>query len=753
MTLTAYASEQESLGYFRIFARPPGGFRREITLFRGAPVTPGSVSLADPFTEQTAQLALPQVTIFDTPGSGDLDWLVPDTDIDIVFQNTGNYEFNWRWEGFIVAYAVSLAGTDSTTSVDLKGCFYALDNFLAIPRYPHRPIPYEILMAMAFDQADHPCRLGKFQILFPEGWAHKVPEFKDPRYLSALKPWGVTTGQRWTGFTSRSTGSWEPMLSSHVQTMLTVMFAEGGRQWSIRNLGLRRPELFLRRAPDSEDGRIIEVQLGSPGVKMDASRDFSQRADVLYGMGQDEAGINYSGMEVSPDGKTTYFKPFAWSARAYPRKKNPMYDKSVTPKETMIRFQDGVDEVSALKIAQGQYQRFAEPGITGNISLNADLRYADGSLCPRMLIRAGATLRIKGLFGVVEGVLAHVTQVSIDFKGMTATLTFDTKYRDALTVEEVQARTRDALTPMRALQLGKYSNTIQDLILPWSYQAGSGMIPLESKNFFLKKVMDGDEFPYEKLTRQYPPSNPSYRPWYLRVGPMDDQNSSKNWCGDVAIPIRMGQAGTIRLTQIAAYDKHGNVMKVKFHVSIYTGIGVTPSNLPHFPHDPRGEPVDEEEKNPETPPLRYLKPRKKGVDGVRDKDRDFIPSHYKTFQAHPMYEAAWEAAQPNGFEWPWGSDANLATTGADLVVGWGNFHEPAGYSPGRFSKGADRTGILEDATQWGWNLEKFLKFDSNLNNRLDEMSGMLHILIYCDDQGDEPVFFMGRLVRVDPGTS
>ena len=53
-SLSAYASEQESLGYFRIFATPPSPKdpkdkkRREITIFRGAPITVTSVSTADP---------------------------------------------------------------------------------------------------------------------------------------------------------------------------------------------------------------------------------------------------------------------------------------------------------------------------------------------------------------------------------------------------------------------------------------------------------------------------------------------------------------------------------------------------------------------------------------------------------------------------------------------------------------------------------------------------------------------------------
>jgi hypothetical protein len=359
--LQAYASEQEPMGFFRIFATPPGGYQREITLFRDAPTKVGTVSTQDPFTEVTASLNFPQITVFDTPGEGDLDWLVPNCDIDIVWQNVGGYDFDWRWEGYIAAYNFSLSGADSSFTTDLKGAFYGLDDYLAIPSFPKQPIPYEILISQAFDQDEHPAHLGKFRILFPEDWDIKVPPFNDPSYLVALKPWGVATDQLWTGFTSRSTGTWEPLLTGHVQSLLTVMFAEGGSQWSIRNRGHRRPELFLRRIPDTEDASIIEITLGAPGVAFDGSRDYTQRAGIIYGAGQDEAGIAFSNIQVSPDGRTTTFEPFAYNPRLYPRKNNPSYDPRLKPKETMLRFQDGVDEVSAVKIAQGQYQRFSEP--------------------------------------------------------------------------------------------------------------------------------------------------------------------------------------------------------------------------------------------------------------------------------------------------------------------------------------------------------------------------------------------------------
>jgi hypothetical protein len=98
--------------------------------------------------------------------------------------------------------------------------------------------------------------------------------------------------------------------------------------------------------------------------------------------------------------------------------------------------------------------------------------------------------------------------------------------------------------------VGKYSNTIQDLVLPWSYKAGSGIIPTPAKEFFNEKLPPNATFPFEEWTTKYPPKNPSYRPWYIEIGPTNTSNSSKNWSAVkrdniqlAAIPIRMSQAG------------------------------------------------------------------------------------------------------------------------------------------------------------------------------------------------------------------
>ena len=732
MTLKAVPVNQEKIGYFRVYAKPPGEDRREITLFRGSPITVDNFSTADPFTDTTAQLTFPQITIFDNPGHGDLYWMVRDCDIDIVWHNYGSSEWDFTWEGFIVSMDLSLSGSESVFSVQLKGALFGLDNFVAKPKFPRRPIPYEVLIERAFDQKKHPCGLKKLKITFPDNWNKKVKEYRGPSgYKRSLRPEGVTPGQKWTGLISRNTGSWDPMLSGHVQGMLTVMFDEGGSQWTIRNRGNRRPELFLRRPKDGDEPGILNVVLGGPGIGFQASKDFTQSANIFYGQGKDEAGITFSGMGANTHG-ATHFKPYAAIPTAFPREGNPILDKKIRPKETMIKFQDGLDEVAAARVAEAQLQRFSEPGFTGTLTLQADPVDGDGKPFPRMLIKAGATMCLKGLQGLGDGLLVHITQTTANPADLTMSLTFDSKYRDVLTVDEVRARTRDALSPLRSLQVGKFSNTIQDLLYPWNYGEGSGMIPsgagFSAKNFFLNKVPNDAEFPWEEWTTKYPPKE--YPQFYIKIPKTDTQDSNNNWSGiprdgaeKKSIPIRMGYSGNIRLTQIAAYNRHGQVMPVRFHVSIYDNAGTGPTAMPQFYDDPDD--------------LRWLKPKE-------------ITTSYETGQSHPFISGGWEAIQPDGTIPE--SDALLVRPEAGLRVGWGTYFEPAGYSPGRFSRGGTRTGLLQDESTWSWDLSKNFSQTEVDAPPLHDWGGHLFVNIYCDEQGDEPVFFLGRLFREEPGT-
>lgn len=731
MGLEATAVDLQAVGYFRIYARPPGGDREEITFFRGAPTQIDMLETSDPFGDSSAALSFPQITIWDRPGSGDLKWLVPYTDIDIVWQNADGYNFDWTWEGFSIDESLALSASDSGLSLECRGALHQADNYLAAPYYPQRPVPYEILIREALSPAKRPgLRTKELAVEFPTGWNTTVPVFNQPDAFWFLKPWGVTTGQQWTGLTSRSTGSWDPVLTGYVQGLLSVMFDEGGSQWTIRKDVGRKPTLFLRRIPSRDDPNMLVVELGTPGVEITISRDFTQSANVIYGQGTDAAGVAFSGMEINNLGDQTYFTPFSAARTVYPTSSNPSYNPNISRKETLLRFPDGMDEVAAKQLANAQLARFADPGYTGTMTLKVDPYLVEnGQTFPRLLVQAGRSILVKGIRGDSTGVQFHITQATVSVQEGSITLTIDSKYRDQLTVSEVQARTRDALTPLRSLQTGKYSNTVQDLLKPWSYTDGSGMVPEGSKEFFTKLIPDTAAFPWVEWTKKYPPKNPAYSKFYLKIPKANLTNSANNWAGDTtngvfkaALPIKMSQSGTIRLSQLAAYDQDGNVLPVYFHASIYNNSGVSPRDMPRIP----------------TGTVKIVKP---------------ATATFPAGQPNPFFEGAWEKIQPNGAET---SDPGVTfPESAGFVMGWGNYYELAGYSPGLSSRGAPVSGKLEDEQPWSFDTSSMPGFDkyNPANNVNNAGAGVMYIMIYCDAQATQDVYFLGRLFRQEPGTA
>jgi len=837
--LSARKTADSDFGYFQIKATTIAGNSTDITTFRDIPTNIVEMSTRDPFGDASCSLSLPQITVFDSPGVGDLFWLRPYTNIDIrwvppegrkkkvgssddegpdfsqieatsnettkgirdlidqsfsignlipglfdynqniwnVYQtmleenliqppqgytdydalkdadlaeiieayenNTSTpyielfnlYRFpakNWKWEGFIASYDVSSNSGGSELTIQCKGALYQLDNYLSKPEHPSSPIPYETLIKRSFNPETHPgLATRKLEIAFPKGWSKKASKAIDEK-PSYLAPVGVNPGEKWSGLTSRSTGAWDNTLTGFVQGLLSVMFTPEGKQWTIYKLPGRKPLLTVRRQPEAPKKANLHINAESPGVDISISRDFTQSVNLIYGQGKDFAGVSYSGQSVTPNGKTTY-DPFAYSPQVYPpTKSNDRYaPKIAVPKEGLIQFPQGLSEVDAKEVAEQQYRRFADPGYTGTITLQTDPK-AEDSVFSRFLIQAGMSIVVYNLLGN-PWVVFHIVEANVNISSGTVTLSVDSKFRDHLTWGEVRARTRDALIPLRTLQVGQYSLILQDVLLPWSTRAGSGIIPSgkpwSAVRFFNDILPSDAKFPYEKWTKKYPPKNHRY--WYIKARKRTWNNADENWAvtaSETAFPVTAAQAANIRLTEIAAYDKHGNVKKVKFHVSFYLNRGTNVKSMPRI----------------------YKLDSGKTAKLLDDRG-------YEVGQHYPFFKDAWETVRSDGGT----IQPNQQTTSeASLQVGWGNYFEPAGYSPGLYSKGGEKTGQLRDETPWSFDTTNqankewdHYNPEENRKKQRDGIIGMLYVMIFCDDDPDEDTYFMGRIFREEPGTS
>ena len=90
-----------------------------------------------------------------------------------------------------------------------------LDNYLAKPEYPQRPLPYEWAIARQFLNKPS-LRLHPLRIVWPDWWEQDL-RAAGQRAERTCIPAGVTEGENWTGLLTRSTGTWDPVLTSYIQ--------------------------------------------------------------------------------------------------------------------------------------------------------------------------------------------------------------------------------------------------------------------------------------------------------------------------------------------------------------------------------------------------------------------------------------------------------------------------------------------------------------------------------------------------------
>lgn len=735
MTVRATPTFGEA-GYYTVSITVPGEQTVDVTMFREAPTQIQSFSFTDPFGPAVATVAFPQVTALEECGQGDLWWMVPNADVDIVWRDDKGNATDWRWEGYLASEEIG----PTTRTWQCKGALQQVDNFLAKPQIQIRPVPLEHVIRDAFDPARSPSlRTKPLYIDWPDEWptvlqpsdVNKAYEqtSKDGTIVeSPLVPEGVVVGERWSGYATRDTGAWANKLSL-IQDKLKNMVAPDGSSWTVSCATGRQPVLHVRQQKFRPDEKTWHVTYGAPGVECQVARDWSQAENVIYGTGKGLDGQQFSNMFIHADGKTVDYQPFAALPSVY-----PAMDTSTgiaagrMRREVLTSFDEGLDFPAAKRVTEAQLRKMAEPGLVGSIALTSDPR-RDGIAIHRALIRAGDTIAVHGLLG--RTVLFHITESTFDTNSAQVSLSVDSKYRDAVTVEEVQNRTRDALAPINSLKLGRFNPAITDLILPWSYMEGAGCIPQQGIN--LLKQVGGDPFPWTSWTTKYPPKD---RPeWYVKI----PKASEKVLRGEVpllaetrwtstGIPIYVGQFGSIGLTQLAIYDENGNVLPVSFHFSVYQTYITDPSFMPQIP----------------------------------DEGFDSTVYRYQVTEPYPFFRNAFEKIDISGQEFS--SDVQNVTdaSGGSRIAGWGNGVVRAGYSPGTpTGLGANKTGKLHDEEAWKYDTTRYKDWaaysaQETRDNAVPgegDTPGFIYGMLFCDDVIDQDIYILGRLFRQPDGTS
>jgi hypothetical protein len=766
-------------GTLRVHMMSPQGGPVDVTYYRGIPTQVTNFTLQDPFGPSTAEISFPQLSAFDNPHSPELTWISAGANLDLYWLDYQKAEAAFQaalaenptaddalqaqmrakaesislvklWEGYVASAAYNQTEDDSTISLQCKGALFQADNYLAYPQFPPTPIPYELLIRDGLNPVTHPTlRTTGVKITFPPGWTTKVPNLSTtPGYL---KPWGVKQGDNWTGLTTRSTGSWNKMLTGQIQALLSLMYAADGSQWTLMLNTGRIPELRLRPYHRSPQRDSLEVTVAQPGVAINLTEDWTAAANVYYGQGTDISGTAFSNSVVSNDGSRTSYAPFAAMRQVHPPTStgNRWFDHTVMRQETYVQFDEGLSAAAATALAQSQLARTASPGFQGTVTLTIDPARYDyvtdtRTTVSRFLITPGMTLLINGFQGKTAPLLVHIAQVSVSPMDASVELTVDSKFRDYLTVSQVRARTRDKLATIRSLKVGAYTTQIQDQRKPWSYSAGSGIIPSapagkgpNGRDLFMRYATGSDVFPWTTLTRRFPPK--SHSGYYITIGnPGPSSNYTKNWSAlkdTYAVPVLMAEQGNIRLTQVAAYDRDGNVMPIRFHISFYYEAGVNATSMPMIPGP--------------------------GIPGYLASLRNHVSQHY------PFFPGAFEKYDPNLAPKPAG---DFTVGQADVKIGWGNYYQGAGYWPSMQTDQSGTTnsvvggvpivghptGMMVDETSWDFNTSTDQNFQQRPTKNFPQNStaGIMFVMIYAEALHlNQPVYFLGRCFRQEPGTT
>lgn len=743
----------------------PAGRAVDVTLLRGAPTQLENYSSGDPFGDSTAVFSFPAITPFDDLEAGDLgQWLGYYSDVDLfwvpglpasslgydgeplvisalsnqpdlitpaVLRNSSGDSLGDNrikvWEGYLASMDFSASATSANLQIQCQGALFQADRYLMKPFFPSQSWPLEMLIALAFDRKRKPhLRTHTLITAWPHGWKLKYPKYTGSTvYTPVGKP-----GNLWSGYSSRSTGSWDHAMTGFVQDLLTVMITDKrtgvaiGNQWTVQHSrqGIaspagRQPVLTVRdrfRPPD------FSIWLGTPGVDVELSGDSTQSENIIYGDGTDSDGTVWRNAVISASGRYTDYLPVAASRSVYPPSGDG-FDPHGFASEAYTKFGDGFSQPEAATVAAQQLGRDEHPGWSGTITLRTDVLsesvvgsplttsggpigdplgpYPAGEILPRWLIRAGMTVLLKGFLGSGEtGVPLHVSAVQVSPMEGTVALTVDTRYRDLLTVDEAMSRTRDPLTPVKMLQVNKTSVLIDDLRAPWDYSAGAGYIPKLSLGFHKNKPTS-ELFPYDTWRRKHPPLN--YGHYYIKVN-AGAPTTKARWT-QKAVPVLTGEKGTISHTEFSVCDKFGHPLKIPFHVSFYK-VNVTPSAMP-----------------------------RKGA-------------NYSPYQ-NGAFEQVSSATGTQIFKFFSPDDS--------LIIGWGNQSDHvmnrAGFWPGRESHHDPATGLLVDDASWGYDndFKAFFVAPNRPGRRPVAADISIYVMIYAEYH--EPVYFMGRLWRQNPG--
>lgn len=239
---------------------------RDCTFERGISMVPLRWSKAEPFGDLAAEFRFPWLTPFEPIP----DWLGDPANGE--FRNVDLYQLkppdpdnptakrvkDKIWEGLVVSYEESPDGL----TVQCIGALYQLDLYLRRARVVEDTHPDDIVKILK-------------DLVTPYGREKRTLRFR---------PLIVNPPNSVSGIEVLSHGDWNPLLTGYVSELLSLMWVEdGSTQWTIRKRTGRRPVLQLKDVNTEH----YSIHLGEDGVDFDLRLDLTQAPTTIFGEGTD----------------------------------------------------------------------------------------------------------------------------------------------------------------------------------------------------------------------------------------------------------------------------------------------------------------------------------------------------------------------------------------------------------------------------------------------------------------------------------
>lgn len=508
--------ERETVGRLQIVVEG-----EDVSYFRDAETPFPTWARAEPFGSQSATIAMPQITGFDTLNAGDLAWCVKGASVEIRLIREDGTKLSLFY-GFVSEFGHS--EDTGIFQILCNGVLYQGDLQLMKPPFVTTPIDAGSAIPRALNDV-----IGR-------------------RY--------VKTDTVSTGVKVGRSASWDPVLTSWILKHLATLVKDK-RQWTVQ-CDRRSPEMVKKDLTTVH----ATIRNGQRGIQIDLQSDLTQEPNVIYGEGirddggrwrnakfpnwrndstpdfprdpsnsirvgdtdsttsggvslweaqvgvtvdgvfsqadraalmrvQRSAGIQVDGFLgpqswaasfgtgsntgtledawIAPLAAIPQVEPYRYSNDGELLGDNPDYDPDIIRVESFTNFGSGVTKSRATTAAENMLARDSTEGWVGTIAFTLDPN--EGSKYE--LIREGNNIRVRSFRG--SSILVHV--VSVDYAEDTVTATVDTKARDYPTLAAIMERNRDAQDPARSYRRSNASSSQTSERGTWDAESPGGIIP------------------------------------------------------------------------------------------------------------------------------------------------------------------------------------------------------------------------------------------------------------------------------------